>query len=60
MTVVILAALTLTIYGLVVMWPASASATAVTSSRLLGARLRLDGDQRLFVVVALARFPGRA
>ena len=58
MTVLILAALMLTIYCLVVVWPASGSATAVTSSRLLGARLQLDGDQRLFTVVALAGFLG--
>ena len=57
-TVLILAALTLTIYCLVVVWPTGGSATAVTSSRLLGARLRLDGDQRLFTVVALAGFLG--
>jgi hypothetical protein len=58
MTVLVLAALTLTIYCLVVLWPASATATAVTASRLLGARLLLDGDQRLFTVVALAGFLG--
>jgi hypothetical protein len=57
-TALILAALTLTIYCLVVVWPTGGSATAVTSSRLLGARLRLDGDQRLFTVVALAGFLG--
>jgi IPT/TIG domain len=57
-TVLVLAALTLTIYCLVVLWPASATATAVTESRLLGARLLLDGDQRLFTVVALAGFLG--
>src|SRR4249919_252150 len=53
-TILVLAAVTLTIYCLVVLWPTSGSATAVTSSRLLGARLQLDGDQRLFTVVALA------
>ena len=57
-TVLILATLMLTIYCLVVVWPAGGSATAVTSSRLLGVRLRLDGDQRLFTVVALAGFLG--
>ena len=58
MTVLILATLMLTIYCLIVVWPAGGSATAVTSSRLLGVRLRLDGDQRLFTVVALAGFLG--
>jgi hypothetical protein len=53
-TILVLAAVTLTIYCLVVLWPSGGSATAVTSSRLLGARLQLDGDQRLFTVVALA------
>ena len=57
-TVLILATLILTIYCLVVVWPASGSATAVTSSKVLGVRLRLDGDQRLFTVVALAGFLG--
>ncbi len=57
-TVLILATLMLTIYCLVVVWPASGSATAVTSSTLLGVRLRLDGDQRLFTLVALAGFLG--
>ena len=57
-TVLILATVMLTIYCLVVVWPAGGSATAVTSSTLLGARLRLDGDQRLFIVVAFAGFLG--
>ena len=57
-TVLILATVILTVYCLVVVWPAGGSATAVTSSTLLGARLRLDGDQRLFIVVAFAGLLG--
>jgi len=55
--VIIVAAMTFAVYGLVAVWPTSASA-AVTPSHLAGMRLLLDREQRLFVIVALAGMLG--
>jgi hypothetical protein len=50
---IIVATMTLAVYGLVAVWPTSASATT-TPSHVAGITLLLDREQRLFVIVALA------
>jgi IPT/TIG domain len=54
---IVVAAMTFAVYALVAMWPTSAS-TAATPSHVIGIRLLLDEEQRLFVIVALAGFLG--
>jgi hypothetical protein len=53
LAVVVIAAMILAVYALAAVWPASA-ATAPAVSHVAGIRLRLDQEQRLFVVVALS------
>jgi hypothetical protein len=54
LAIAILAAIILTVYSLVALWPPNSTSTAPTSTHILGLRLLLDRDQQLFVVVALA------
>ncbi len=49
---VILALLVFAVYCLIAVWPTT-SATTATASHVLGARLMLNREQRLFVVVAV-------
>ena len=50
---IVLSLLALTVYALVAIWPPSPGPVA-TSSHVLGLRLVLGRDQRLFIIVALA------
>lgn len=54
LAIVILAAIILTVYSLIALWPPNSTITAPTPAHVLGLRLLLDRDQQLFVVVALA------
>jgi IPT/TIG domain len=54
LAVAILAAIILTVYSLVALWPPNSTSTAPTTAHVLGLRVLLDRDQQLFVVVALA------
>jgi hypothetical protein len=50
---IIIAAMTFAVYALVAIWPTNAS-TAATPSHVMGIRLLLNEEQRLFVIVAIA------
>jgi hypothetical protein len=53
LALVILALLVFAVYCLIAVWPVKPAATGVTVSHVLGIRLSLDQEQRLFVVVAV-------